>query len=128
MSDMRIALYVYAKSTVTIDPSASVDFMRMNNDYTAKFEATISSSTTVDLYPGVYGFVYNGTHGVSGPSSVTLVTDVYDIQRKQPWPVPPPPPPPPFSSRSDWADHTTIFLVPLGSTFDLGADVSASGG
>ena len=38
MSDMRIALYVYSKSTVTIDPSASVDFMRMNNDYTAKFE------------------------------------------------------------------------------------------
>jgi len=115
--DSRIALYVYAKSTVTIAPSSTVDFHRMNNDYTAKFEATISSPITVDLDPGVYGFVYNGTHGVSAPSSVTTVVDTYDTQKKNPWPTPPPPPPSTFQGRNDWVDHTTIFLVPLSATF-----------
>lgn len=128
MSDMRIALYVYEKSSVTIAPSATVDFMRMMDDYSAKFEATISSSVTVDLYPGVYGFIYNGSHGVSAPSTVTLVTDGYDISKKSPWPTPPPPPPPPFAGRSDWVDHTTIFLVPLGATFAIALERSAGGG
>lgn len=120
MADMRIALYVYSKSTVTIAPSSSVDFDRMNNDYTAKFEATISSPVTVDLNEGVYGFIYNGSHGVSAPSSVTTVVDNYDVQKKNPWPHPPPPPPTPFQGRNDWADHTTIFLVPLGGSFEPG--------
>ena len=128
MADMRIALYVYSKSTVTIDPSSSVDFMRMNDDYTAKFEATVSSSVTVSLDPGVYGFVFNGSDGVTAPGTVTLVTDSYDIQRKNPWPQPPPPPPPPFSLKTDWPDHCDIFLVPLGATFDIGTDVSTSRG
>ena len=128
MADSRIALYVYEKSTVTIDPSSAVDFMLMNDDYTAKFDTSISSPVTLDLHPGVYGFVYNGSHGVSAPCTVTLVTDAYDIQRKNPWPTPPPPPPPPFALKTDWDDHCGIFLVPLGATFDIGTDVSTSQG
>ena len=128
MADERIAIYVYEKSSVTIDPSSSVDLMWMSTtDYTAKYETTISSSTTADLQPGVYGFIYNGTHGVSGPSTITIVTDTYDLQRKNPWPTPPPPPPPPFDGRTDWADHTTVFLVPLGASLDLSGDTSTSG-
>lgn len=126
--DSRIAIYVYEKSTVTIDPSSAVDFMRMDlTDFSAKYEATISSSTTTDLDEGVYGFVYNGTHGVSGPSTITTVTDDYDITRKNPWPTPPPPPPPPFVNNRDYEDHAKVFLVPLGSTIELGPDVSGDG-
>jgi hypothetical protein len=125
--DQRVAIYVYASSTVTIAPSSPVDLMRMDPlDYSARLQATIARSTTTTLAPGVYGFIYRGRHGVRGPSSITLVTDVYDIQRKAPWP-PPPPPPPPLAGNRDYEDHTRIFLVPLGSTLDLGADVSADG-
>jgi hypothetical protein len=126
--DQRIAIYVYEKSTVTIAPSSTVDFMQMDDtDYSAKFLTTISSSITSAIDEGVYGFVYSGSHGVSGPSTITTVVDDYDIQRKNPWPQPPPPPPPPFVGKHDYDDHTKIFLVPLGTTFDLGADLSTSG-
>lgn len=128
MSDMRIALYVYAKTPVTIAPSATVDFMRMMDDYSAKFEATISSPTTVDLYPGVYGFIYNGSHGVTAPGTVTVFTDAYNINKKNPWPHPPPPPPPPFGGRIDWATHLTVFLVPLGATLEVALEHSQGGG
>ncbi len=130
--DMRIALYVYAESTVTIAPSATVDFMRMKVDYTAKLESTITAGNpiTVLLKPGVYGFVYNGSHGVTAPPppDVTTVIDTYDIAKKSPWPTPPPPPPPPFVARTDWATHTTIFLVPLGATFEIALERSSGGG
>ena len=125
--DQRIAIYVYSKSTVTIAPASTVDFMQMDEtDYSAKLLTTISSSVTTDLDEGVYGFVYTVSHGVSGPSSITIVTDDYDLERKNPWPQPPPPPPPPFENNRDYEDHAKVFLVPLGSTFELGADASAS--
>ncbi len=118
MADRRVALYVYDKSTVTLSPSSTVDFMKMKPDYTAKFESQITTPVTVDLYPGVYGYIYNGTHGVDAPGTVTVVDDVYDIARKQPWPTPPPPPPSVFAGRTDWDDHVAIFLAPLGGDFD----------
>lgn len=126
MADSRIALYVYKNASITIDPQGgqSIDFMSMNNDYTAKYEMTLTSSYTNTFSPGVYGFIYNGSHGVTAAGGTTIVTDAYDIQRKTPWPQPPPPPPPSFDGRTDWVDHTTIFLVPLGSTFSLGASSS----
>lgn len=124
--DSRIAIYVYTSSTVTISPSSTVELMKMQTDYSAKSEGNVSSWSGT-LNPGVWGFVYNGTHGVSYGSSgqVILVTDDYDVQRKTPWPSPPPPPPPPFALRDDWNDHCKTFLVPLGSTFELG---DSSGG
>ncbi|HVV84476.1 MAG TPA: hypothetical protein VHE35_15515 [Kofleriaceae bacterium] len=121
---MRIAIYVYSKSTVTVAPDVTTDFMQMNNDYTAGFVATISSPVSYDLDPGVYGFIYKSSHGVSGPTSITIVTDVYDVERKTAWPTPPPPPPPPFMNRRDWDQHRHIFMTPLGSTFVLGANAS----
>ncbi len=115
--DSRIALYVYDKSTVTIDPSSNVDFHQMASDYSADFVMTISNAVTLDLKPGVYGFVYHGVHGVSAPSTVTLVGDCYYTQKKGTWPVPPPPPPLPFQGRNDWVAHTGIFLMPMSATF-----------
>lgn len=129
MADSRIAIYVYKTTSITIDPQGqSIDWMSMNDDYTAKFQVTLTSTYTNDFSPGVYGFVYNGSHGVTTGGSTSIVTDAYDVQRKDPWPQPPPPPPPPYVNRNDWNDHATIFLVPLGATFELGADESKSGG
>lgn len=120
--DQRIALYVYSKSTITVAPNGTIDFMKMAvNDFSASLVSQISSSTTFDVNPGVYGFIWNTAHGVTAPSSVTIVTDDYDVARKNPWPSPPPPPPPPFVNNNKYGDHVGVFLVPLGATFDLGA-------
>ena len=109
----RIAIYVYAKAEVTIAPVlAAVDFMRMADDYGAKFEATVdpSAPATVALYPGVYGYVYEGAdHGLTAPPEVVVVTAPHKIN---PWPKPPPPPPPPFVAARDDEDHCDVFLGP----------------
>lgn len=118
MADRRVALYVYSKSTVTLAPSGTVDFVKMKPDYTAKFDTQITAPVTVDLVEGVYGYIYNGTQGVTAPSTVTVVDHVYDVAKKTPWPHPPPPPPAPFVGRTDWDDHREIFLAPLGADFD----------
>lgn len=112
MSDMRVAMYVYEKSQVTIDPNGMVDFYRMGDDYSAEFLQAISEPTTLDLTPGVYGYAYRDKHGLSyDPSS--RVDLVLDYQKKKPWPQPPPPPPPSFIGRRDWGEHTALFMSPL---------------
>ncbi|HVV84477.1 MAG TPA: hypothetical protein VHE35_15520 [Kofleriaceae bacterium] len=127
MSEMRAALYVYDLSKVTITPNGSIDFMQMADDYSAQFVMPISTTTTLTLKPGVYGFVYMDKHGISAPSTVTVVTDV---EKKKLWPEPPPPPPPPYIARRDWPEHAKIFMTPLGvdeDEADDGAEGAAEG-
>lgn len=120
MSDLRVALYVYEKSTVTISPDGPVDFYRMVDDYSAEFVTAIAEPTALDLLPGVYGYAYRDKHGAA-PDPTGRVTLVVDLQRKQPWPMPPPPPPPPYVGRRDWREHTTLFMAPIGFEVDAPA-------
>ncbi len=113
MSEMRVALYVYAKSEVALTPGGAVDLHRMDADYTATFVGAHHDPTVLELDPGVYGFTYKDQHGLTVGPDVTLVTQD-TAGRKVPWPKPPPPPPAVFDRRRDWPEHTAIFMTPLG--------------
>jgi hypothetical protein len=113
MSEMRVALYVYAKTEVGLTPSGTIDLHRMGSDYTASFVAAYAAPTVLELAPGVYGFSYKEAHGLTASADVKLV--IQDTEgRKTPWPRPPPPPPEGFAGRRDWIEHTAIFMARLG--------------
>lgn len=114
MTTMRVALYVYEKTEIGIDPKQTIELEEMADDYTARPITKIGEPTTLTLPSGVYGFWYEEEHGIKADRSVTVVTDTV-IEHKQPWPKPPPPPPDRFLPRRDWDMHRAIFMIPLGS-------------
>jgi hypothetical protein len=116
---VRLVVYVYARTTVFIRSTGTIGMVEMDATYANKPYARFQNGAENTLEEGVYGIVSDKPVDLRVPAEARDSVFVRaDMMRKDPWPPPPPAAPARFGNPTNWEQHLKTFMVPTGGSLD----------